>query len=46
MGNHIHSVMNPVQFLHSVEEEEGDDDGKPHTFSNESSSYTGRRRGR
>ena len=42
MGNHIHSVMNPVPIL---EEEEGDD-GEPHTFSNESSSYTGRRRGR
>jgi hypothetical protein len=39
MGNHIHSVMNPVPTL----EEEGDD-GEPHTFSNESSSYTGRRR--
>jgi hypothetical protein len=38
MGNHIHSVMNPVPTL----EEEGDD-GEPHTFSNESSSYTGRR---
>jgi hypothetical protein len=36
------SVMNPVPTL---EEEEGDD-GEPHTFSNESSSYTGRRRGR
>jgi hypothetical protein len=33
--------MNPVPTL---EEEEGDD-GEPHTFSNESSSYTGRRRG-
>jgi hypothetical protein len=32
-----HSVMNPVPTL----EEEGDD-GEPHTFSNESSSYTGR----
>jgi hypothetical protein len=32
MGNHIHSVMNPVPTL---EEEEGDD-GEPHTFSNES----------
>jgi hypothetical protein len=58
MGNHIHSVMNPVPTLeeekgddgnhiHSVInsvptlEEEGDD-GEPHTFSNESSSYTGR----
>jgi hypothetical protein len=38
----IHSVMNPVPTL---EDEEGDD-GEPHTFSNESSSYTGRRRGR
>jgi hypothetical protein len=37
MGNHIHSVMNPVP---SLEEEKGDD-GEPHTFSNESSSYTG-----
>jgi hypothetical protein len=34
--------MNPVPTL---EEEEGDD-GEPHTFSNKSSSYTGRRRGR
>ena len=42
MGIHIRSVMNPVPKL---EEEEGDD-GEPHTFSNESSSYTGRRRGR
>jgi hypothetical protein len=42
MGNHIRSVMNPVPTL---EEEEGND-GEPHTFSNESSSYTGRRRGR
>jgi hypothetical protein len=42
MGNHIHSVMNPVPIL---EEEEGDD-GKPHIISNESSSSTGRRRGR
>ena len=43
MGNHIHSVIDkPVPTL---EEEEGDD-GEPHTFSNESSSYTGRRRGR
>jgi hypothetical protein len=42
MGNHIHSVMNPVPTL---EEEEGDD-GEPHTFSNKFSSYTGRRRGR
>jgi hypothetical protein len=41
MGNHIRSVMNPVPTL---EEEEGDD-GESHTFSNESSSYTGRRRG-
>ena len=40
MGNHIHSVMNPVPTL----EEEKGDDGEPHTFSNESSSYTGRRR--
>jgi hypothetical protein len=31
--------MNPVPIL---EEEEGDD-GKPHTFSNKFSSYTGRR---
>ena len=38
MGNHIHSVA-------TLEEEEGDD-GEPHTFSNESSSYTGRRKGR
>ena len=63
MGNHIHSVMNPVPTLEeekgddgephnsvmnpvpTLEEEEGDD-GEPHTFSNESSSYTGRRRGR
>jgi hypothetical protein len=42
MGNHIHSVMNPVPTL----EEEEDDDEEQHTFSNESSSYTGRRRGR
>jgi hypothetical protein len=42
MGNHIRSVMNPVPTL---EEEEGDD-GESHTFSNKSSSYTGRRRGR
>ena len=41
MGNHIHSVIDSVPTL----EEEGDD-GEPHTFSNESSSYTGRRRGR
>jgi hypothetical protein len=34
MGNHIHSVMNPVPTL---EEEEGDDIGEQHTFSNESS---------
>ena len=40
--NHIHSVMNPVPTL----EEEKGDDGEPHTFSNESSSYTGRRKGR
>jgi hypothetical protein len=39
MGNHIHSVINTVLPL---EEEEGDD-GEPHTFSNESSSYTGRK---
>ena len=39
MGNHIHSVINPVPTL---EEEEGDD-GEPHTFSNIFSSYTGRR---
>jgi hypothetical protein len=32
-------------FQFRLEEEEGDD-GEPHTFSNESSSYTGRRRGR
>jgi hypothetical protein len=32
-------------FFPTLEEEEGDD-GEPHTFSNESSSYTGRRRGR
>jgi hypothetical protein len=32
MGNHIHSVINPVPTL---EEEEGDD-GEPHTFSNAS----------
>jgi hypothetical protein len=38
-GNHIHSVINSVPTL----EEEKGDDGKPHTFSNESSSYTGRR---
>jgi hypothetical protein len=31
--------MNPVPTL---EEEEGDDIGEQHTFSNESSSYTGR----
>ena len=43
MGNHIHSVINPVTL--EVEEEEGDD-GEPHTFSNRFSSYTGRRRGR
>jgi hypothetical protein len=43
MGNHTHSVMNPVPTL---EEEEEGDDGEPHTLSNESSSYTGRRRGR
>jgi hypothetical protein len=42
MGNHIHSEMNPVPTL----EEEKGDDGEPHTFSNESSSYTGRRKGR
>jgi hypothetical protein len=30
MGNYIHSVMNPVTTL----EEEGGDDGEPHTFSN------------
>jgi hypothetical protein len=42
MGIHIRSVMNPVPKL---EEEEGDD-GEPHTFSNESSSFTGRRKGR
>ena len=42
MGNHIHSVIYSVPTL---EEEEGDD-GELHTFSNESSSYTGRRRGR
>jgi hypothetical protein len=42
MGNHIHSVMNPVPTL----EEEKGDDGEPYTFCNESSSYTGRRRGR
>jgi hypothetical protein len=41
MGNHMHSVINPVSTL----EEEGYD-GEPHTFSNESRSYTGRRRGR
>ena len=41
MGNHIHSVINSVPTL-----EEEEDDGEPHTFSNESSSYTGRRRGR
>ena len=35
MGNHIHSVINPVPTL----EEEKGDDGEPHTFSNESSSY-------
>ena len=29
MGNHIHSVMNPVPTL----EEEKGDDGEPHTFS-------------
>jgi hypothetical protein len=29
----------------TLEEEKGDD-GEPHTFSNESSSYTGRRKGR
>jgi hypothetical protein len=40
MRNHIHSVVNPVPTL----EEEGDD-GESHTFSNEYSSYTGRRRG-
>ena len=39
MGNHIHSVINSVPTL----EEEKGDDGEPHTFSNESSSYTGRR---
>jgi hypothetical protein len=39
MGNHIHSVMNPVSTL---KEEEGDDE-ESHTFSNESSSYTERR---
>jgi hypothetical protein len=38
MGNHIHSLINSVPTL----EIEGDD-GEPHTFSNESSSYTGRR---
>ena len=43
MGNHIHSAMNPVPTL---EEEEGDDIGEPHTFSNRFRSYTGRRRGR
>jgi hypothetical protein len=36
MRNHIHSVMNPVPTL----KEEKGDDGEPHTFSNESSSYT------
>jgi hypothetical protein len=41
-GNHIHSVINSVPTL----EEEKGDDGEPHTFSNESSSYTGRRIGR
>jgi hypothetical protein len=35
----------PIIYLLFLEEEEGDD-GEPHTFSNESSSYTGRRRGR
>jgi hypothetical protein len=35
MGNHIHSVMNPVPTL----EEEKGDDGEPHTFSNESSGF-------
>jgi hypothetical protein len=39
-GNHIHSVINSVPTL----EEEKGDDGEPHTFSNESSSYTGRRK--
>jgi hypothetical protein len=42
IGNHIHSVINSVPTL---EEEEGDD-GEPHTFSNKSSSYTGRRKGK
>jgi hypothetical protein len=41
-GNHIHSVINSVSTL----EEEKGDDGEPHTFSNESSSYTGRIIGR
>jgi hypothetical protein len=41
MGNHIHSVIDSVPTL----EEEKGDDGEPHTFSNGSSSYTGRRRG-
>jgi hypothetical protein len=36
------SVMNTVPTL----EEEKGDDGEPHTFSNEPSSYTGRRKGR
>jgi hypothetical protein len=39
MGNHIHSVMNPVPTL----EEEKGDDGESHASSNKSSSYTGRR---
>jgi hypothetical protein len=39
----IISLFYPVPTL---EEEEEGDDGEPHTFSNESSSYTGRRRGR
>ena len=38
MGNHIHSVINPVPTL----EEEGDHE-EPHTFSSKFSSYTGRR---
>jgi hypothetical protein len=42
MGNHILSVINSVPTL----VEEKGDEGEPHTFSNESSSYTGRRRGR
>jgi hypothetical protein len=41
--NHLPLLL-PVP-VPTLEEEKGDD-GEPHTFSNESSSYTGRRKGR